>query len=206
MVVRDTKIQLYEQMIYEAELQSSEAIIEKLHSENESKIAGKTAELLNWKEEVVKRRESTANLRKQEIISEQRQKNMEMTLRCREEIVEDFVVRMKEKAVDHTKSMQYRNDLCEEIQKLLKEVDETAVILQVRSEDIDFVRKSVDGLGKEITYETLPADRIGGFIMQNLRRSYAIEDTIASKIDRNRYEIVRMLYREFEKMDGESNE
>ena len=193
-------------MIFEEENQRADARLRALESQNESKVQRRTAELLAKKEDTIKRRLSAANLRKQEIIANQDQTNTEALLQRREEIVEDLLVRVKEKAANYSRTPRYETMLCERINELLRETEEQQFILQVRTEDLERVKGCVKGSNKDITFEILPADRIAGFVMQDSRRTYAIDNTVANRIERNRYSIVRALYQELEELDGEFHE
>lgn len=189
-------------MIYEAEKAKIEHTMQQLKHGNESRVEKKTQELMAWKEEVVQRREAAANLRSQEILSGQAQENTEKLLHRREEIAEDLIASIKEKASEYTKTPEYKEKLIQKIKELIAETDEPAFILQVRKEDMDAVQKVATESKKAITLELLPDDRIGGFAMQNMKRTYAVENTFANRIDSREYEVVRALYNEFEEVEG----
>lgn len=203
MAVRETKIQLYQQMIYDEEKAKAENSLQKLSSQNESRVSKRTQELKAWKAEVIKRRESTANLRRQEILSNQEQENTEMILQRREEIVEKLLEKTKEKAAEYVKTPAYLERFTQKIESFLQNAPEEEMILQLRPEDLKKVQDLLKNSNRKIHYEDLPEGKIGGFIIQNMKRTYAIEETIANRIDRNRYEITRVLYNELEEGNGD---
>lgn len=198
MAVRDTKIKLYQQMIFEEENRRAQTQLEKLKGENEEKLARRTRELAAWKEDLVRRRVSAANLRKQELLSAQDQDNIEMLLQKREEIAQDLLQKIIEKARAYVQTNEYRVKFQERLNALIAETDETEFHLQVRDEDKKTVEKLAKESGKTIYTEPLPEEKVGGFVLQDLARSYAVEDTIASRIDQNRYRITKALYQTLE--------
>ncbi len=198
MAVRDTKIKLYQQMVFEEENRKAEQKLEKLRAGNEEKLAARAKELELWKEEMVRRRITAANLRKQELISAQDQNNMEALLQKRQEIEEDLMAKIREKADLYVQTPAYRKSFEARLHSLLEGTEEREFYLQVREADRDLVEKIATETGRTIYTETLPEEKVGGFIMQDLQRSYAIENTVASRIDDHRYRITKALYDELE--------
>lgn len=198
MAVRDTKIKLYQQMIFEEENRKAEAQLEKLKSDNDEKLERRTRELETWKEELLRRRISAANLRKQELLSAQDQDNIEMLLQKREEFTQDLMQKICEKASAYVRTPAYNEKFQTRLKELIDEVEEKEFLLQVRDADRSMVEQIAKETGVTIHTETMPEDKVGGFVMQDMKRSYALEDTVASRIDRNVFDITKALYNELE--------
>lgn len=202
MAINDAKLKLYNQMIYEQELRNAKAETMRLTSENEEQLRRRKEELDATLDESLKRRLATAQMRKQEMISNLDQENMEELLTKREEYLIDLEELVREKAREYMKTKAYEDKLCREISKFLAETDQDEMILQVREEDKELVQGCVTTAGKKVHYETLPAYQVGGFVMQDMGRTYAMEDTVTSRMEKHHYEMTKMLFQELELEEG----
>ena len=209
MINIEYKLDIFNQIILkEQELKSKEEL-ESLKAENDQIYAKKKIELEKDFKEIVKRRIQLANSQKNEMISKARGENRERLLSIREELLEDLLIVLRDKASQFVKTDIYEDYLLNRISKAIENTTDFEIVLTILPEDIKRYGKSIKKLGKElkvdINVEPSLDHIIGGFIISDKEKTYNLDSTFKTIIEENRYEIGKALYSSLEKA-GETNE
>ena len=116
MINLEYKLDIFNQIILkEQELKSKEEL-EALKLDNDKLFEEKRVELEKSSNEIILRRIQLANSQKNEMISKARGENRERLLSIREELLEDLLLSLKEKARQFTKTSAYDDYLLNNIQ------------------------------------------------------------------------------------------
>ncbi len=203
MINLEYKLDIFNQIILkEQELKSKEEL-EALKLDNDKLFEEKRVELEKSSNEIILRRIQLANSQKNEMISKARGENRERLLSIREELLEDLLLSLKEKARQFTKTSAYDDYLLNNIQRFIQTTSNNEVILTILANDIEKHKRAIKKIGKElnvvIEVEEAKDQIIGGFIISDQAKTYNLDSTFKTIIEENRYEIGKSLYSSLEK-------
>lgn len=203
MINIEYKLDIFNQIIFkEQELKSKEEL-EALKLFNENVFDKKSLELEKSANDIVMRRIQLANSQKNEMISKARGENRERLLSIREELLEDLLLSLKDKAKHFTKTLEYEKYLLNGIKTFIETISNKEIVLTILDEDIKKYEKHIKDMGKQlevdIVIEGTEDQIIGGFIISDPDKTYNLDSTFKTIIEENRYEIGKSLYSSLEK-------
>ena len=209
MINIEYKLDIFNQIILKEEELKAKRELESLKLENEQIYENKKIDLEKNSKAIIARRIQLANSQKNEMISKARDENRERLLSIREELLEDLLVSLKEKALEFVKSENYEEYLLSKLKKAIDNTTDFNIILTILPEDIKKYGKAIKKLTRDIQVdieiEEASPNIIGGFIISDKDKTYNLDSTFKTIIEENRYEIGKALYSSLEKA-GEKDE
>lgn len=209
MINIEYKLDIFNQIILKEEELNAKRELESLKSENEQIYENKKIDLEKNSKAIIARRIQLANSQKNEMISKARDENRERLLSIREELLEDLLVSLKEKALEFVKSENYEEYLLSKLKKAIDNTTDFNIILTILPEDIKKYGKAIKKLTRDIQVDIeideASPNIIGGFIISDKDKTYNLDSTFKTIIEENRYEIGKALYSSLEKA-GEKDE
>lgn len=203
MINIEYKLDIFNQIILKEQEKKSKEELETLKLSNDKLFEEKKVELEKSSKEIVMRRVQLANSQKNEMISKARGENRERLLSIREELLEDLLISLKDKAGQFTKTSAYDEYLLNNIQRFIETTANKEVVLTILADDIEKHGKALKKMGKqldvEIDIEEANNQIIGGFIISDRAKTYNLDSSFKTIIEENRYEIGKSLYSSLEK-------
>lgn len=198
------KLEVFRKLIYEDEEEKYKSILKELEGKKEDLIKSKKLEVEKRREEVLRRKNLLEETEKNRIISEKTQEMKYKLLSKRNDILEDLVVSLEEKAEKFTFTAEYIDIVAKDISKEIENLDEKELIITISEEDREKLADSILEIGqkynKNITIQTVEKSKlIGGFVVSDKDRTYNIDNSYKTIIEENRYEIGKRLYEALEK-------
>jgi vacuolar-type H+-ATPase subunit E/Vma4 len=203
MITIDDKLDIFYKLVYKDEEEKCKRFLEEQEERNKKILEEKTSSLMEAKENLLERKRNLAEIQKNQMISKAIEKNRERILSKREELLEDLMQTLEEKAKEFTKTNDYENYVLSKIQKLINEVEEHSIIIGLTKIDLERLKNSIIKIGeesnKEISFSVITKDLIGGFILSDKNRTYNLDNSFKIIIFSNRYEIGKKLHGFLEK-------
>jgi len=203
MTTINDKLDIFRKLVYEQEEEKYKKALEDLDQRAKNLVESKKLEVEKRKEEIAEREALLREAEKNRILSEKRQELNSKLLLKREEILEDLLDSLKEKAIDFSLTDMYRDTVIKRISEVLMNIDDMELIITLAEEDREKLEGSILKIAKKskknITINTVPRSNIiGGFILSDKNRTYSIDNSYKTIIEENRYEIGKKLYRALE--------
>ena len=188
----NAKLSAFRKMVWDEERAISEKELYDSTAINSKFIEDKKNNLENDLKNALDSRESFAKIRSNEKISKFEQEQKNNFFSHKQYLLNDMVKAIKDKLMTYTQSEEYKNNLDIRIKKSIKDLSlsEDEFIVLVKEADKDFV--NFDNV------EIMDDKYIGGFILKAKDGSYQYNQTLLNKIDDNKYEIGKTLYKLFE--------
>lgn len=203
MINLEYKLNIFNQIVFKEQEMKSKKELEALKLANDKLFEEKRIELEKSSKEIVMRRIQLGNSQKNEMISKATGENRERLLSIREELLEDLLLSLKEKARQFAQTANYDDYLLNNIKKSIKNNYKKELILKILPNDIEKHKKTIEKIGKEldvdIVVEQVKEPIIGGFIISDQGKTYNLDSTFKTIIEENRYEIGKSLYSSLEK-------
>ena len=176
----------------------------------DNKVLGKKIkELERIKKQNISKRKNLAEVEKNEMISKAIGTNRHSLLIKREELLEDLIKAIQNRAVEFSKTIEYKAYILEEAKGVLDSLDEKDIIINLKKEDKEKFQEDLliiaRDSNKNLYFDLLSIDKIGGFIITDKDKTYSLNNTFKTIINENRYKIGKELYIALEKT-GELNE
>jgi len=203
MITINDKLDIFRKLIFEEKEQRYKKALKDLDEKASNLIESKKIEIEKKKEEMAQKEAILQETKKNKMISQKRQELNSKLLLKREEILEDLIASLREKAINFTLTDEYRNTVIKSISEVLLKIDDRDLIITIAEEDKQKLESSILNLAKvnnkNISISTLPKSRIiGGFILFDKYGTYSIDNSYKTIIEENRYEIGKRLYRALE--------
>lgn len=209
MVTIEDKLDIFYKLVYQDAEENTKKALEDMEEQNELKLEVKIEELEKAKQQSINRRKAFAEVQKNEAISKAMGNKRHKLLIKREELLEDLIKSIKMRAVEFTKTIEYKEYLLEEVKHALTPLDEKEIIIKLKNEDRERYQNDMiqiaKGVGKKLYFDSLDIGEIGGFIIIDKDKTYSLNNTFKTVINENRYKIGKELYIALEKT-GDSNE
>lgn len=203
MITIDNKLDIFYKLVYKNEEEKCKRLLEEQEKRNNKILEEKTSNLLKTKGELIERKRNLAEVQKNEMISKSTENNREKILRKREELLVDLIYSLEEKSRQFSKLQDYEDYILNKIKSLITEVEETSIIIGLMEKDLEKLKDSITKIGrennKEISFEIVTKDLIGGFILSDKNKTYNLDNSFKTIISTNRYEIGKKLYGSLEK-------
>jgi len=198
------KLEVFRKLIYEDEEEKYMNILKELEEKKENLIESKKLELEKRKEEVLSKKALLEKAERNKIISEKTQEMKSKLLSKRNDIIEDLIASLEEKANSFTFTAEYIDIVVKDISKAIENLNEKELIITISEEDREKLSNSILEIGrkynKNVTIYTVPKSKlIGGFIVSDKDRTYNIDNSYKTIIEENRYKIGKRLYEALEK-------
>lgn len=201
--IRD-KLEVFHKLIYEGEEEKYKKILKELEEKKQFLIESKKLEIEKRREEALRKKNLLEEAEKNRIISEKTQEMKSRFLSKRNDILEDLIASLEEKANSFTSTAEYVDIVTRDISKVIENLGEKELIITITEEDEKKLSDSILKMGKKynknITINTVKKSRlIGGFVITDRDRTYSIDNSYKSIIEENRYKIGKRLYDAIEK-------
>jgi|GEM_PF-505030 len=201
--IRD-KLEVFHKLIYEDEEEKYKKILKELEEKKQFLIESKKLEIEKRREEALRKKNLLEEAEKNRIISEKTQEMKSRFLSKRNDILEDLIASLEEKANSFTSTAEYVDIVTRDISKVIENLGEKELIITITEEDEKKLSDSILKMGKKynknITINTVKKSRlIGGFVITDRDRTYSIDNSYKSIIEENRYKIGKRLYDAIEK-------
>nr|WP_072514981.1 V-type ATP synthase subunit E family protein [Ndongobacter massiliensis] len=194
MVELSSKVELFHRMIWgEAKKASNQALYEATESTT-LLIEKRKQEVEEKNRQAAERRVRLAEERSNREIALQKEANRQKRLAMRETCLEEVLAALQARLRAYTQTSEYREALQSELQTALA----THVAAQVRvlPQDQAFVQAQI---GAQIPVSALPAEELGGFILDLQGGRTRLRCTLRAQLEENAYEIGKELTEWLEK-------
>ena len=206
MITLEDKLDIFYKVVFKEEEEKCKMALEELEKRNSLTLEEKKVELEKKKEETIARRKHLAETQKNEMLSKAIQENRGKILVKREEILRDLISSLENKAKEFVSSKDYKDFVVNKIVSVIKEIDEKEIVIGLLEKDKLNLEESILQLGKDnnkdISFNIITSDIIGGFILSDKDRSYNLDNSFKTIIEENKYLIGKRLYSSLEKTGG----
>lgn len=189
----NAKLSTFRKMVWDEEKAKSEKELYNSTHVNSSQIDEKKENLEKDLKKTLESRRSFAQIRGNEKISKLEEEQKTNFYSHKEYLLNDMVSEIKNKLKEYTKTEDYKKSLKENIEKALKNLDEDPSDFTILVKEADKDLLSYPNLG------IMDDKYIGGFILKANDGSYQYNRTYLARIEDNKYEIGRTLYKLFER-------
>lgn len=198
------KLEVFRKLIYEDEEEKYKEILKDLEEKKENLIESKRLEVEKRKEEVFRRKALLEKTEKNKIISEKTQEMKSRFLSKRNDILEDLILSLKEKAKNFTFSAEYIDIVAKDISKVIENLDEEELVITIAEDDREKLTNSILEIGQKYNkniaiYTVEKSGLIGGFVVSDKDRTYNIDNSYKTIIEESRYKIGKRLYEALDK-------
>lgn len=209
MITIEDKLDIFYKLVFKNEQENAKVRLGDVEKEHKDILEDKILELEKIKQQTIDRKRSLAQIQKNEMISKAIGEDKHKLLIKREELLKDLINSLHIRAIEFTKTAQYRQYMLKKVKYALGLLDEKDIIINLKKEDKerfqnDLLQMSIKD-GKNVYFDLLTGDTIGGFIITDKERSYSLDNTFKTIINQNRYKIGKELYIALEKT-GDLNE
>lgn len=202
MITLEDKLDIFNKIVLKAEEEKCKKVLEELEEKNNNIVKEKRVALEKKKKEVISKRIQLGEAQKNEMVSKAIQENRERVLSKRQEILEDLILALEEKARQFVVSKEYRNYLINNIRKAITRINDNEVIIYLREADKLSMKEDILSLGKEngikTAFNNTDKDIIGGFIISDENKTYNLDSSFKTIIEENKYSIGKILYKSLE--------
>ncbi|HZH92635.1 MAG TPA: V-type ATP synthase subunit E family protein [Tissierellaceae bacterium] len=197
MITVEEKLEIFHRIVYRDEEEKYLKALKELEEYNQQLLENKKEEMKRQRDEIIRRKITQAKVERNELKSEGLEDTKAKLRQKRKELETDLVDSIVERANEFVKSKGYGEYLCRNLDKYLVEFEEDEVVLILRDEDRliseSCLMKLKDQTGKTFIVETLPDEKIGGFMMSNKDRTFNIDHTLKTLIQEKEYMIGKRL-------------
>lgn len=194
----ESKLELFEDVVYKRRLLDLEKQREAWEDEKENLIARKNKQLSEEQQHIVERRENLARVMGNEEIAKARENERVLELKKINELGDDFVDAIRSRVKEYTATEEYKDNFLHRVMETLDTLEPGEYHIGMVKEDLDAFQDAVLTSAKEkgLTlhpYE-LPEECIGGHTLMDMKKTYSLNYDLATKITEKRYEIGKLLY------------
>jgi len=196
MITIEEKLNLFTRIIYDkVEKQNADAI-NKFNQECGSLIQQKSEEFTKQAELIEKQIEKETEKEKLQILSKARIEGKKLIVEKKDEIVEDAVKSVLERAKDFTETEQYGEMLIQDIKSALMEMgDSTSINLYITEKDSnrynDKIKEIFNSRDLKITCDD---SLIGGFVLIDIEKNIKIDMSFTDRVNSSRNLIGERLF------------
>lgn len=196
MITIEEKLNLFTRIIYDkVEKQNADAI-SKFNQECGSLIQQKTEEFTKQAELIEKQIEKETEKEKLQILSKARIEGKKLVVDKKDEIVEDAVKSVLERAKDFTETEQYGEMLLQDIKSALMEMmDSTTINMYITEKDSnrynDKIKEIFNSRDLKITCDD---SLIGGFVLIDTEKNIKIDMSFTDRVNSSRNLIGERLF------------
>lgn len=198
MITVEDKLDIFYKLVYKEEEEKCIKEMEELEARNKELVEEKNKELQIKKEAFINRKIALANIQKNEMISKANEDKKANLLQEREKLLQDIIKSLGIKAKDFVQSNNYDAYFIDKVSKVINDLDENEIIITLNDEDNLRFQDSIVELQKKykktITTQISKSNIIGGFMLQDINRTYNLDYSFKTIIEENRYEIGKKLF------------
>lgn len=198
MITVEDKLDIFYKLVYKEEEEKCIKEMEELEARNKALVEEKNKELQIKKEAFINRKIALANIQKNEMISKANEDKKANLLQEREKLLQDIIKSLGIKAKDFVQSNNYDAYFIDKVSKVINDLDENEIIITLNDEDNLRFQDSIVELQKKykktITTQISKSNIIGGFMLQDINRTYNLDYSFKTIIEENRYEIGKKLF------------
>ena len=204
----ESKLELFEDVVYKRRLVDLQKRKEAWEQEKNSLLERKEKQLNEDKDNIVRRRADLARVMGNEKIAKAKENERVLELKKINELKKDFIEAIRARAVEYTHTPQYGEDLAMRVEESLNELKPGEYRFHMVAADMDRFFDEFKAMAEEkgivLHGETLEDARIGGHTISDMDRTYSLNYDLYTMIEDKRYDIGKLLYRLFqEEMDHE---
>ena len=206
MITVEEKLDIFHRIVYREEEEKFIKALKELEKQNEQLLIDKKEEMEILRAEIIRRKVNQAKVERNEIKSESLEDTKARIRQKRKELEEDIVKSIIDKAKDFITTKEYGEYLCRNLDKYLVEFDEEEIVIFLRENDKliseNCLKKLKTATGKTFIVETMPEEKIGGFIISNKNRTFNIDYTLRTLIEEKQYMIGKKLTQALREVGG----
>lgn len=194
----ESKLELFEDVVYKRRLLDLEKRREAWEDEKENLIARKNKQLSEEQQHIVERRENLARVMGNEEIAKARENERVLELKKINELGDDFVDAIRSRVKEYTATEAYKDNVLHRVMETLDTLEPGEYHIGMVKEDLDAFQDAVLTSAKEKGFTlhpyVLPEECIGGHTLMDMKKTYSLNYDLATKITEKRYEIGKLLY------------
>lgn len=187
----NSKISSFKKIVWQTEKKKSESELYSSTNYSSDVLEKKKRDLVYKLESYIKKRESFANSRKNQMIAQKIEDEKDIYYQYKNELLDEIIEKLKEDLTAYTKTDEYKKNFKKDATDKLKELNQNDdLVLYVKDSDKDLF---------DFDVKTLNDDVIGGFIIKDKKETFQYNFTLIKKLEDERYNIGKKLYQVLEK-------
>ena len=198
MVQIENKIAIFNNIVFVDKEKKLASQIKEAKKNYIASIAAKKEELEKMSEELINRRKLLAEKSGNELISKVNEANRIARLHKDDELLDDLLIALEEKAKSYIKTDTYKKEFLHDLEDNLKTLDPGAYNIFVTNRDFKVLSKEIEKIGKkydiQVKFNDLAPSKIGGFVIVDDLKTYRIDASLKSRISESRYNIGKFLH------------
>lgn len=198
MITIEDKLNIFYKIVLEKEKEESLKVLNEIEEKNKVTLAKHRERLLKVKDDIIEKSIKNGEVKKDELISQEIVEARKRIFTKKEGLLDDLILSLEKKAKDFVNSEEYSQYLLDGIGRVLKDIEDEAIIIYLKNEDrlglSGSIAKVGIEIGKKISFENANEDIIGGFIVSDIDKKYLIDESFKGKIEENKYLIGEELY------------
>lgn len=198
MITIEDKLNIFYKIVLEKEKEESLKVLNEIEEKNKATLDKHRERLFKVKDDIIEKSIKNGELKKDELISQEIVEARKRIFTKKEGLLDDLILSLEKKAKDFVNSEEYSQYLLDGIGRVLKDIEDEAIIIYLKNEDrlrlSGSIAKVGIEIGKKISFENANEDIIGGFIVSDIDKKYLIDESFKGKIEENKYLIGEELY------------
>lgn len=198
MITIEDKLNIFYKIVLEKEKEESLKVLNEIEEKNKAILDKHRERLFKVKDDIIEKSIKNGELKKDELISQEIVEARKRIFTKKEGLLDDLILSLEKKAKDFVNSEEYSQYLLDGIGRVLKDIEDEAIIIYLKNEDrlglSGSIAKVGIEIGKKISFENANEDIIGGFIVSDIDKKYLIDESFKGKIEENKYLIGEELY------------
>ncbi|MSS43471.1 hypothetical protein FYJ27_06980 [Anaerosalibacter bizertensis] len=194
----EDKLNIFYKIVLEKEKEESLKVLNEIEEKNKATLDKHRERLFKVKDDIIEKSIKNGELKKDELISQEIVEARKRIFTKKEGLLDDLILSLEKKAKDFVNSEEYSQYLLDGIGRVLKDIEDEAIIIYLKNEDrlglSGSIAKVGIEIGKKISFENANEDIIGGFIVSDIDKKYLIDESFKGKIEENKYLIGEELY------------
>lgn len=198
MVQIENKVAIFNNIVFVDKEKKLASQIKEAKKNYVTSIAAKKEELEKMSEELINRRKLLAEKSGNELISKINEANRIARLHKDDELLDDLLIALEEKAKAYVKTDAYKKEFLDDLEKNLKTLNPGTYHIFITKRDFDDLSKKIQKIGEnydiKLKIDDLSLANIGGFVIVDDLKTYRIDASLKSRINESRYDIGKFLH------------
>ncbi|MCD1147791.1 hypothetical protein LQU94_06650 [Peptoniphilus sp. KCTC 25270] len=205
MLMIENKLELFEDVVYKSRLLDFDKRKTRIQEETEKIVKEKEEALREEKETMMERRHKLATVLGNEKISKAKEQRRVLELQKMDQLEEDFVEAIMERAKKFTLEDRYREILLKGIDVTFSHLTPGTYRMGLTQKDMDVFFEEIEEKGKKLGISLIPnvmgEEIIGGHVVSDEANTYNLNNDLRTMVEEKRYEIGKLLYKLFHRED-----
>jgi len=191
MTTIEDKINLFSKIIYDKLNEEKKQRLDAFNLDAEKKISDEKERLNILKKNLQNQVKKKSNIKLSGVIAKEKLNKQREVLSLKDNLIKDVLESVREKLVEFTSTLEYKDYFISNIQKTLKEVEKGSYYIEVLKKDYDKFQSEIVVILNQYTDYNIEIkisgdDFIGGHVLKDNEGKFRIDNSIYSTLQANK--------------------